>query len=77
MASNQAAPLLRAVAGPAGRSRPARHHDVHVLFDDGSWQQAMVLAWGRDAQREWLVLLRWPNGREEWRKYDRRCIHPV
>lgn len=75
--SKRPAPLLQVVTDPRGRSRSARHRDVHVLFDDGAWRRATVLGWASDPRRGWLVLLRWPNGIEEWRRYDRRFIHPA
>jgi hypothetical protein len=70
-------PLLLAVDVPEGWTRPVRHRDVHVLFDDGGWRLAKVLGWLHDDRRGWQVQLQWRGGRTEWRLYDRRYIHPV
>jgi hypothetical protein len=75
--SKQPSPLLLAVNNPEGWSRPARHRAVHVAFDDGSWRMAEVLGWLHDPRRGWLVQIQWRDGRQEWRMYDRRYIHPL
>ena len=75
--SKQPSPLLLAASNPEGWSRPARHRAVHVAFDDGSWRMAEVLGWLHDPRRGWLVQIQWRDGRQEWRMYDRRYIHPV
>jgi len=40
-----------------------------VLFTDGRWRPATILAWCR-YQHGWAALIRWPDGREDWRTHD-------
>jgi len=44
-----------------------------VLFTDDRWRQVAILAWCR-YRRGWAVLMRWPEGNEDWRAYDPECI---
>jgi hypothetical protein len=65
-------PLLIPVGCAEGWDRPVRRTEVHVCFDDGSWRPATLRAWLHYPKRGWLMRLRWPDGEEEWRLYDRR-----
>lgn len=69
-------PLL-APAGEVAVQSLQRVRDAHVLYDDGEWRRCRVLGWARDPRRGWLALIRWPGGGSDWRRYDRRYIHPV
>jgi hypothetical protein len=40
-----------------------------VLFSDDRWHPATILAWCR-YRGGWAVLLRWPDGSEDWRAHD-------
>ena len=40
-----------------------------MLYDDGKWRVVTILAWCRYRQG-WAVLIRWPDGHEDWRRHD-------
>lgn len=40
-----------------------------VLFTDNRWRPATILAWCRYG-RGWAVLVRWPDGAEDWSVHD-------
>jgi hypothetical protein len=52
-----------------------KHRVAEVLHSDTSWRRVTVLAWAA-RRKGWAVLIRWPDGREDWREYDRRHIRP-
>jgi hypothetical protein len=57
----------------------ARHEPklraAEVLHSDGTWRPCTVLAWARH-RGSWAVLIRWPDGHDDWREYDLRHIRP-
>jgi hypothetical protein len=69
-------PLLPHAGNAEGWARPVRHRKAHVMFSDGTWRTCQVTGW-MHGRRQWFVELRWPDGRSDWRIYDRRYIHPV
>ncbi|MBO0810133.1 MAG: hypothetical protein J2P32_17720 [Actinobacteria bacterium] len=68
-------PLLPVADEPRGSSM-FRVRDIHVLFSDQRWHDARVLGWARGESGSWLLLIRWRDGRSDWRKYDPRLVHP-
>jgi hypothetical protein len=42
-------------------------------YDDDNWRLVTVVAWCR-YRRGWAALIRWPDGHEDWRDYDRRYL---
>ena len=44
-----------------------------VLFDDGEWRVVTIVAWCR-YRPGWAALIRWPDGHEDWRRYDARHL---
>ena len=68
-------PLLPVADEPRGPSM-FRVRDIHVLFSDQHWHDARVLGWARGESGNWLLLIRWRDGRSDWRKYDPRLVHP-
>jgi hypothetical protein len=48
---------------------------AQVLHSDTTWRPCTVLAWAR-RRDVWAVLIRWPDGNEDWREYDPRHIRP-
>ena len=40
-----------------------------VLFTDQTWRPAEVVAWCR-YRGGWAVLIRWPDGIQDWRQHD-------
>src|ERR1039457_393195 len=58
--------------GPAGEPKL---RTAEVIHSDMSWRRVSVLAWAVH-RNGWAVLIRWPDGREDWRGYDRRDIRP-
>jgi hypothetical protein len=48
---------------------------AEVLHSDTTWRPCTVLAWARH-RGSWAVLIRWPDGHEDWREYDPRNIRP-
>lgn len=44
-----------------------------VLFTDGRWHPATIVAWCR-YQQGWAALLHWPDGHEDWRRHDPQCL---
>jgi hypothetical protein len=56
----------------ADRLQP-RWPEATVLFTDGQWRSATIIAWCRYRQT-WAVLIRWPDGTEDWREYDPACV---
>jgi hypothetical protein len=72
-------PVLARV--PAGEMIHSTRHEpklrvAEVLHSDMSWRRVSVLAWAGH-RNGWAVLIRWPDGREDWRAYDRRHIRPA
>ena len=53
-----------------------RHRRAEVLCTDQGWRSAEILAWAR-FQAGWAALIRWPDGTQDWRQYDRRLIRPA
>jgi hypothetical protein len=71
-------PMLQRVPAaeiPASRRDPKRRV-AEVMHTDMSWRRVSVLSWARH-RRGWAVLIRWPDGQEDWRRYDPRHIHPA
>jgi hypothetical protein len=62
----------RGVVMYASRLAPA-WPEATVLHSDGRWRPATPLAWCR-YQAGWAALIRWPDGREEWRRHDPDCL---
>jgi hypothetical protein len=44
-----------------------------ALFTDDRWRPATVLAWCR-LLGSWAALIQWPDGTQDWRAYDARCL---
>src|SRR6201996_2544329 len=71
-------PMLSRV--PAGelmdspRRAPVRR-TAEVLSSDTSWRPCQIVAWARP-QGGWAALIRWPDGREDWRQFNRRHMRP-
>src|ERR1700744_504855 len=71
-------PMLSRV--PAGelmdspRRAPVRR-TAEVLYSDTSWRPCQIVAWARH-QGGWAALIRWPDGREDWRQFNRRPMRP-
>lgn len=47
--------------------------EADVLFSDGRWRPATVLAWCR-YRGGWAALMRWSDGGQDWRVHDPQCI---
>ena len=65
---------------PAGDLIDRMRHEpklrsAEVLHSDTTWRPCIVLAWARH-RGSWAVLIRWPDGHEDWRAYDPRNIRP-
>src|SRR5262250_2161585 len=65
---------------PAGDLIDRMRHEpklrtAEVLHSDTTWRPCTVLAWARH-RGSWAVLIRWPDGHEDWREYDPRHIRP-
>lgn len=43
--------------------------EAAVMHNDGHWHPATILAWCR-YRRGWAALIHWPDGTEDWRRYD-------
>jgi len=71
-----AQPLLtlvpRGILIDADRASPS-WPQAAVLFDDDRWQVVTIVAWCRYRQG-WAVLIRWPDGHEDWRRHDARSL---
>ena len=52
------------------------HRQAEVLCSDTSWRKVSVLAWARH-RGGWAVLIRWLDGRDDWRQYDPRRLRAV
>src|SRR6201995_1225400 len=71
-------PMLSRV--PAGelmdspRRAPVRR-TAEVLYSDTSWRPCLIVAWAQ-YQGGWAALIRWPDGREDWRQFNRRHMRP-
>ncbi len=71
-------PMLTRV--PAGelmdspRRAPVRRA-AEVLYSDTSWRPCLIVAWARYTGG-WAALIRWPDGREDWRQFNRRHMRP-
>jgi hypothetical protein len=66
---------------PSGELIDSARHEpklrtAEVIHSDMSWRRVSVLAWAVH-RNGWAVLIRWPDGREDWRGYDRRYIRPA
>jgi hypothetical protein len=48
---------------------------AEVLFSDTSWRSCVIVAWAR-YRGGWAALIRWPDGREDWRQFSRRNMRP-
>src|SRR5215469_3818402 len=71
-------PMLARV--PAGDLIDRMRHEpkmraAEVLHSDTTWRPCTVLAWARH-RGAWAVLIRWPDGHDDWREYDPRHIRP-
>lgn len=42
-------------------------------YDDDRWRLVTITAWCRHRQG-WAVLIRWPDGHEDWRQHDPRYL---
>jgi hypothetical protein len=65
---------------PAGDLIDRMRHEpklrsAEVLHSDTTWRPGTVLAWARH-RGAWAVLIRWPDGHDDWREYDPRHIRP-
>jgi hypothetical protein len=65
---------------PAGDLIDRMRHEpklraAEVLHSDTTWRPCTVLAWARH-RGVWAVLIRWPDGHDDWREYDPRHIRP-
>ena len=49
---------------------------AEVLHSDTSWRPCTVLAWTRH-RGAWALLVRWPDGHEDWREYDPSAYPPL
>ena len=56
------------------RRAPVRR-TAEVLYSDTSWRPCLIVAWAR-YRGGWAALIRWPDGREDWRQFDRRHMRP-
>jgi hypothetical protein len=56
------------------RRAPVRRA-AEVLYSDTSWRPCQIVAWARH-QGGWAALIRWPDGREDWRQFNRRHMRP-
>lgn len=66
---------------PSGEMIDSTRHEpkvrtAEVIHSDMSWRRVSVLAWAVH-RNGWAVLIRWPDGREDWREYDGRHIRPA
>src|ERR1700759_840113 len=66
--------------GPAGElmDSPGRapvRRTAEVLYSDTSWRPCLIVAWAH-YQGGWAALIRWPDGREDWRQFNRRHMRP-
>jgi hypothetical protein len=48
---------------------------AEVLYSDTSWRPCLIVAWAQ-YQGGWAALIRWPDGREDWRQFNRRHMRP-
>ena len=65
---------------PAGDLIDRMRHEpklraAEVLHSDTTWRPCTVLAWAKH-RGAWAVLIRWPDGHDDWREYDPRHIRP-
>jgi hypothetical protein len=65
---------------PAGDLIDRMRHEpklrtAEVLHSDTTWRPCTILAWARHRDT-WAVLIRWPDGHDDWREYDPRHIRP-
>ena len=65
---------------PAGDLIDRMRHEpklraAEVLHSDTTWRPCTVLAWARH-RGAWAMLIRWPDGHDDWREYDPRHIRP-
>jgi hypothetical protein len=56
------------------RRAPVRR-TAEVLYSDTSWRPCLIVAWVQ-YQGGWAALIRWPDGREDWRQFNRRHMRP-
>jgi hypothetical protein len=56
------------------RRAPVRR-TAEVLYSDTSWRPCQIVAWAQ-YQGGWAALIRWPDGREDWRQFNRRHMRP-
>lgn len=63
-----------AVVAPFRRQTPA-HPQANVLYSDGQWRPAMIVAWCQ-YRGGWAALLRWPDGHQDWRRHDAKYMLP-
>ena len=69
--------LTRVPAGElmdSPRRAPVRRA-AEVLYSDTSWRPCLIVAWARYSGG-WAALIRWPDGREDWRQFNRRHMRP-
>ena len=69
--------LTRVPAGElmdSPRRAPVRRA-AEVLYSDTSWRPCLIVAWAR-YRGGWAALIRWPDGREDWRQFNRRHMRP-
>ena len=56
------------------RRAPVRR-TAEVLYSDTSWRPCLIVAWAQH-RGGWAALIRWPDGREDWRQFNRRHMRP-
>ncbi len=69
--------LTRVPAGElmdSPRRAPVRR-TAEVLYSDTSWRPCLIVAWAR-YRGGWAALIRWPDGREDWRQFNPRHMRP-
>jgi hypothetical protein len=69
--------LTRVPAGElmdSPRRAPVRRA-AEVLYSDTSWRPCLIVAWARYSGG-WAALIRWPDGREDWRQFNGRHMRP-
>ena len=69
--------LTRVPAGElmdSPRRAPVRRA-AEVLYSDTSWRPCLIVAWAHYSGG-WAALIRWPDGREDWRQFNRRHMRP-
>jgi len=78
LAARAAVPLIRVPAGEMidRRRHEPSHRVAEVHCADGSCVRVTVLARARH-RAGWALLIRWPDGQQDWRLHDPRYLRPV